>query len=45
MDVKMQNEEEDLNAMLTFENSEMMKEETLNLMIQKTEINEASYHF
>lgn len=45
MDVKMQNEEDDFNAMLNFENSDMLREDTLQKMIEKTEITESSYHF
>lgn len=43
MDQKMQSEEEDFNAMLTFENSITMKDEYLLEMIQKQEVTDSSY--
>ena len=45
MDQKMANEEEDFNAMLGFENPEVLKDDYLVQMIEKTEITEASYEY
>ena len=44
MDAKMQNEEEDFNAMLTFENAETMKDDHLMEMVNKTQITDNTYH-
>lgn len=45
MDKKMQNEEEDLNAMLAFEAESSLLDENLLKLINQTEITEATYHY
>ena len=45
MDQKMQNEEDDFNAMLNFENPDTMQDDYLIMMINKTEITDLSYEF
>ena len=41
----MQNEEDDFNAMLTFENAETMKDDYLMDMVEKTQITDHTYQF
>ena len=45
MDMKMQNEEDDFNALLTYENSETMKEDYLLEMVNKTQITDQTYQY
>ena len=41
----MQNEEDDFNALLTYENAETMKEDYLLEMVKKTQITDHTYQF
>lgn len=41
----MQNEEDDFNALLTYENSETMKEDYLLEMVNKTQITDQTYQY
>ena len=45
MDLKMQNEEDDFNALLTYENAEAMKDDYLLEMVHKTQITDHTYQF